>query len=119
MSTIHESSLVNARHELGQLPESREASEARVQEIFIEFLDTNSLDAVIFERDHGQRVAIPLVLVQGMENLDIESQDAPDLVDVMSDFAMGMDVYRMTESDLINGLRRREENDFVTVERAV
>lgn len=117
MSAIHESSLINARRGLNQLPEYREASEARTQEIFIEFLDANDLDAVIFELDHGQRAAVPLVLVRGMENLDIESQDAPGLVDVMSDFAMGMDAYRMTESDLIDGLRRREENDFVTVER--
>lgn len=118
MSTIHESSLINARRGLSQLPESREASEARAQEIFIEFLDANDLDAVIFELDHGQRVAAPLVLVRGMESLDIESQDEV-LVDVMSDLTMEMDVYRMTESDLIDGLRRREENDFVTVERAI
>lgn len=118
MSTIHESSLVNARHELGQLPESWEESEALAQEIFIEFLDANDLDAVIFERDHGQRLALPLVLVQGMKNLDIESQDDPDLVDVMHAFALEMDVYWMTESDLIDGLRRREANDSVTIERA-
>lgn len=118
MITIHESSLVNARHELNHLPESREASEVRAQEIFIEFLDANDLDAVIFELDHGQRAAAPLVLVQCMDNLDIESQDEA-LVDVMSDLTMEMDVYRMTDSDLIDGLRRREKNEFVTVGRVV